>query len=127
MAIFKGGAGPGGNMGKGTKPMGSWGAQGAPPSKKPGVTHNRGTASKQASQTPMGMKPAGGRGGSKQASAKATKPGGKYGSRGAAGKRQATGITKPMRAYYNDKSGPASPVPAGQSMGRNTIPNGRKP
>ena len=111
MAIFKTEAGPGGKMGKGTKPNGKMRATQTKPGSK-GV---------KSSQPAAGSKPAGKYGGGKPMG---KKPAGKYGS-APAPKRQVTPITKDPSTCYKDRSGHPAPVPGGQGMGKNTIPNGQ--
>ncbi len=112
MAIFKTGAGPGGNQGKGTKPNGK--AKATPT--KPG---SKGVKS---SQPPAGAKPMGKYGSAGKPVA--GKPAGKHGG-GPAPKRQASKASKPPSGYYKDRSGHPARVPKGQSQGKNTIPSGQ--
>lgn len=112
MALFNRGGGPGGKMGKGTKPKGAWGAEkGKPPAKM-------GTRNKvYSSQQPAGSKPMGKYGGQKPMG---KKPMGKYGSAGMP--KSMPNKPKPRTTM---RSGPSAPVPRGQEPGRNGIPNGQ--
>lgn len=118
MALFNRGGGAGGNMGKGTKPKGGWGAE-SPPVGKPGI------ANKQSSQPAEGMKPSGKHG--TYGKPPSTKPMGGYGTHSGPSMAKGPMAAKLPSSYYKDRSGPAAPVPAGQGKGVNGIPNGKKP
>lgn len=117
MAMFKSGAGPGKNQGKGTKPEGGWGAQKSRPGTKTGSNN------KQATQMPDDCVPKGKYGSAGEP--KGSKPEGKWGSRSGPGSKKANPATKPPSGYYKDRSGYSAPVPKGQSANKNTIPNGQ--